>query len=79
MLANRLAVAGLRSGLNETPSKGVQMEGRTKMGSRNGSDTEAVVGDSDGLRSVLMIGDLRENYIKTCSVRIVMYSQRHIC
>jgi hypothetical protein len=55
------------------------MEGKTKMGSRNGFDTEAFVGDVDGLRSGFMIGDLRENFIKTCSVRIVMYSQRHVC
>ena len=44
-----------------------------------GSDTEVLMGDVEGLRGVFRIGGLRENNIKTCSVRIVMYSQRHIC
>ena len=55
------------------------MEGRTKMGSRKCFDTEAFVGVVDGLLSALMIGDRRENYINTCSMWIVMYSQRHVC
>jgi hypothetical protein len=55
------------------------MEGRTQMGSLKGSDTEAFVGDVDGFRGVLMLCGLRENYIKTCSARIVMYSQGHVC
>jgi hypothetical protein len=34
-----------------------------------------VCGDGD----MAMNNSLRENHIKTCSVRRVMYSQRHVC
>jgi hypothetical protein len=79
VIVNRLVVTGLHSGLNEASSKGARMEGRTQMGSLKGSDTEAFVGEVDGFRGVLMLCGLRENFIKACSVRIVMYSQGHVC
>ena len=52
------------------------VEGRAQVNSQNGFDTHSVF---ETLKLGVMINGLREIHIKICSVRIVMYSQRHVC
>ena len=54
-------------------------EGRTQVNSQNGLDTHSFFWTLKLGGGMVMIDSLREIYIKICSARIVMYSQRHVC
>lgn len=55
------------------------VEGRTQVNSQNGLDTHSFFWTLKLGECMVMIDSLREIYIKICSARIVMYSQRHVC